>query len=171
MRTGPKTFSSGLPYTIAFWAQRESTSHQWNMTVGDQSNSFFIALRNDGILRWRSSNSTTARQQDFAAGADTAWHHYAIVASGTNIDFYRDGSFVDRGTNKQTGFIIDGIGSAYSASAGFDFRGRMDEVWIFDEALEATAISNLEAFNSIVPEPGTIALGSLGLLALLRRRR
>lgn len=143
-----KTFPSGVAYSIAFWAQRDSTANQWNMVIGDQTTNFFIALQNNNTLRWRSSSSAANRQQDFTAPTDTAWHHYAITASGTTITFYMDGALVNAVPDKLTGFIIDGIGSAYPAANGFDFRGRLDEVWIFDEAISAAKVSALYASNN-----------------------
>lgn len=145
-----KTFSSGVPYTIAFWAQKDSASRDWNMAVGQRDvASFFIAPRGDAnnVLRWRSSDSTAGRQADFAAASDTAWHHYAIVAEGTNVRFYLDGGLVATGTGKSTGFIIDTIGEAYTPSSDFDFQGRIDEMWILDEAADAGLISGLYTQN------------------------
>jgi|GEM_PF-2510123 len=50
--------------------------------------------------------------------------------------------------------LNDATGEAYSAGNDFDFHGQIDEMWIFNEALDATAISNLKQFNSLVPVSG-----------------
>ncbi len=52
----------------------------------------------------------------------------------------------------------------------------MDEIYIFDNALTTTEISNLFNFNSLesvsIAEPGALALFGLGLFGLsLARRR
>lgn len=169
------TFGSGSAYTISFWAQKDDAARDWNMAIGQRDNtSFFIAPRGsaNNTLRWRSSDSTAGRQEDFSVTSDTDWHHYAVVASGTTISLYLDGGFVSSGTGKQTGFIVDTIGEAYTSANDFDFQGRIDEVWILNEAADATTISNLHSFNSLVPEPSsTIFFGVAGLLFILRRRR
>jgi len=171
-----RTFGSGSPYTISFWAQRDDAARDWNMAVGQRDGtSFFIAPRGsaNNTLRWRSSSSAANRQEDFAATADTDWHHYAIVAQGTDINFYLDGGLVATGPGHQTGFIIDTIGEAYTDANDFDFQGRIDEVWVLDEAADAATISNLFNSNSLtVPEPTSAALfGLAGLAFTLRRRR
>jgi hypothetical protein len=149
-----KTFSSGTPYTIAFWARKTAgdtgQSADWDMVIGDaNSTNFFIAL-NDVTgtgLRWRSSSNAADRQADFAVAKDYDWHHYAVVASGTTITLYVDGAFFGSATSKLTGFTYNAIGEAYTAAADFDFNGQIDEVWIFDEALSAARIAALHDSN------------------------
>ncbi len=154
-----KTFSSGTPYSIAFWAKKAAgdsgESAQFDMVVGQRDTSgFFIALTDTtgGTsgrlgLRWRSSDSTTARQADFATADDTLWHHYAITAAGTTITLYVDGSLVATATGKLTGFTVDTIGEAYTADHDFDFHGQIDEMWIFDETLSAAKVAGLYSTN------------------------
>lgn len=151
-----KTFSSGTPYTIAFWARKAAgdtgQAADWDMVIGDSSNNnFFIAL-NDVTgtgMRWRSSSSVAERQADFAVTKDYEWHHYAVVASGTTITLYLDGALFSTATGKLTGFTLNSIGEAYTGSADFDFNGHLDEMWIFDEALGAPAVSALYSSNDI----------------------
>lgn len=159
-----KTFASGSPYTIAFWAKKApgdtGDAATWDMVIGQRDNAnFFIALSdaNGTGLRWRGSSSATERQADFAAIMDYQWHHYAIVASGTTITCYQDGVACGVATDKQTGFILDAIGEAYAATNDYDFNGQLDEVWVFDEALGANAIKGLFQSNdpSASPPPVT----------------
>jgi len=149
-----KTFSSGVSYTIAFWARKTAgdtgQASEWDMAIGQRDTSaFFIALSDvTGTgLRWRGSSSATDRQADFTVTKDYLWHHYAIVASGTTITLYVDGQLSSTATGKQTGFTVDTIGEAYLAANDYDFNGQMDEVWIYDEALGASAINALFQFN------------------------
>ena len=151
-----KTFASGVSYSYAFWARKSAgdagQAAQFDMVVGDRNNTnFFMALSDQTGgrtgFRWRSSDSTTARQADFAAPDDTNWHHYAVVASGTTVTFYVDGAFVSNATGKLTGFTSNTIGEAYVNTSDFDFNGQIDEMWIFDEALTATKVAGLYGNN------------------------
>jgi len=170
------TFSSGTPYTFAFWARKApgdtGESADYDMVIGDRNNNnFFIAL-NDVTgpgLRWRGSSNTADRQADLTVAKDYMWHHYAIVASGTTITLYVDGALVGSDLNNFTGFQYNTIGEAYTTSGDFDFNGQIDEVWVFNEALDATSIANLRNFNA-VPEPSCLLLSVAGAGLLFRRR-
>lgn len=171
------TFSSGNPYTFSFWARKTAgdtgQAADYDMVIGDRGvTGFFIALNDvtGAGLRWRSLDNTTARQADFTAAKDYVWHHYAIVASGTTITLYVDGELSSTATGKMTGFQWNTIGEAYPSSQDFDFNGQIDEMWIFNEALGATAISNLYQYNDVVPEPSALLLSAAGLTMALRRR-
>lgn len=158
-----KTFASGSPYTIAFWAKKApgdmGDAATWDMVIGQRNNAnFFIALNdaNGTGLRWRSASSATDRQADFATIMDYQWHHYAIVASGTTVTCYQDGVVCGVATGKQTGFMLDTIGEAYAATSDFDFNGQLDEVWIFDEALGGSAIKSLFQSNDPYAPPSPV---------------
>jgi len=60
-----KTFGSDVPYSIAFWARKSpgdtGDSAEWDMLIGDKSDSFFIGLNNGTGLRWRSNSDATER--------------------------------------------------------------------------------------------------------------
>lgn len=154
------TFDSGSAYTIAFWARKTAgdagQASDWDMVIGQRDNtSHFIAL-NDVTgtgLRWRGTSSAADRQADFAVAKDYAWHHYALVASGTTVTLYVDGELFGSATDKQTEFIIDTIGEAYTSASDYDFNGQIDEVWIYDEALAATAVRSLFQSNDSAAPP------------------
>ena len=161
-----KTFSSGTPYTIAFWARKEAgdtgDGALWDMVIGQrESSNFFIGLGDaanvEAGLRWRSAGTTTDRQADFSVAKDNSWHHYAIVASGTTITLYLDGQLFGTATGKLSGFTFDTIGDGYPSSRRFGFHGQIDEMWIFDEALDANAVSRIHQSNDpgIVPSAAT----------------
>lgn len=160
-----KSFGSGIPYTIAFWAKKApgdaGDAGVWDMVIGDRtSTGFFIALNDTSGtgMRWRSVDSSAARQADFAVTRDYLWHHYAIVASGTTITLYVDGQlFGSPATGKSTGFQFNTIGEAYPTN-DFDFNGQLDEVWVYDEALGAAAVNALfqsNDANAVPPYAGS----------------
>ncbi len=160
-----QVFGSGAPYTIAFWARKTpgdtGDPGDWDMVIGDRSaTNHFIALGDTNGptgLRWRgalTAGNTSNRQADFAVSKDYEWHHYAIVASGTTISLYLDGEFFQTATGRQTGFQFDSIGEAYTPDRAFSFHGQIDELWIFDEALNAAAIASLHETNDAGTAPG-----------------
>ncbi|MEJ6648606.1 MAG: PEP-CTERM sorting domain-containing protein, partial [Akkermansiaceae bacterium] len=61
------------------------------------------------------------------------------------------------------------IGSGQDDGNNFFFDGNIDDVTIWDEALDGAAIQNI--MNNSIPEPTSLGLLSLAGLALLRRRR
>lgn len=168
----PVTFASGRPYTIAFWARKEpgdtSDRSQWDMVIGQlASTNFFIALGDstgDTGLRWRSAGTSADRQADFAVPRDNNWHHYAFVASGTSVTLYLDGQVFGTATGKLTGFSYDTIGDGYPSSRRYGLHGQIDEMWIFDEALDAAAIGKIHQSNDPGIPPSTATRLRVSLL-------
>jgi hypothetical protein len=77
---------------------------------------------------------------------DGEWHHIATIADGSSIKTYYDGNLVGTGGNSST----DYGSSAYNVHIGgggvFDqfnnwFRGKIDEVAIFDRAIPAARVA------------------------------
>ncbi len=157
-----RTFGSGSAYSIAFWARVNDPARLWNMVIGERGNTnFFIAPNGqDDNLRWRSIiTAGGTREVDFNSGVnDTDWHHYAIVATTTgNLSLYLDGALVSTSSNVRTGFILDTIGAAFT-DGDFDFEGQLDEVWVFDEALDSSEVAGLFSSNDseiTAPDPMT----------------
>ena len=115
------------------------------------------------------------------------WHHIAITYdSGTNTkNLFVDG--VSVASHSPTAFspnssvFPDGLGHTHEDEDihiggggddgnSFRWQGGIDDVTIWDEALDATAIQNI--MTNSIPEPGTFTLiGLAGLGLILRRRR
>lgn len=109
---------------------------------------------------------------------DDQWHHVAVVQTGNTLGsvlLYVDGvaetlSYNGAGAglaiNTVVGVTTPLIIGASGHSTGYNFKGAIDDVRLYDQALTATQIQALT-----VPEPsaGLLMLGALGLLS--RRRR
>ena len=181
-----QTFGSGSAYSVSFWARdlEHATSASGGMVIGEPGSSGFFIWIDDapGGLRWRSLNSAAARQADFSFDNDGEWHHYVVIAGDfedadstvDEIRLYRDNVLIGTDDGNETGFIFDAIGEAFNTSIDLDFVGQIDEVWIFDEQISAAQVQELFLTNgspSALPEPSTLTLAMLGLLAFARSRR
>jgi len=102
------------------------------------------------------------------------WIHYAATfdASDGAMKLYRDGSQVDSQTlSNFDGFdATDQIASLGDADSdnhneSQNFNGKLDDVRIYNEALDADGI------GALIPEPATLALLGLGGAVMLGRRR
>lgn len=89
---------------------------------------------------------------------DGIWHHVVWTRSGTDLCYYVDGALVGCDTNSQNsaisidegGFIIgqeqDSFGGSFQADQAWD--GLLDELMIFDTALQADKIAEIYAYQN-----------------------
>jgi len=160
--TTPIVFSASDKWSVSVWAQTDNIAGNTNMILGDRTDNADFIWTNNGFdgFRFRSSNSTT---YDFTSPKDNNLHHYAVVADGTgSVSLYRDGAFDETVTLTNSSFTINAVGDAYG---GLWMDGIIDEVWVFDDALNSTQVQSLYQ-NNVVPEPSTFLLAAIGLLGL-----
>ena len=89
--------------------------------------------------------------------------------------FYTDGLLRDTQTSTQTGsnldlLVSDSLVGAAKRDNNRYFRGAMDEVWVFDVALEGGHVLSLKENNEI-PEPSSVWLTTLAIGGALAGRR
>jgi hypothetical protein len=90
----------------------------------------------------------TQQNYDFDDMVQGEWHHHAVVKSGSNLQYYRDGVFV--GTRAITKFP-DGpfpfyMGGDPAGSTSEHFKGFIDDVVLYNRALISTEI--VEVMNA-----------------------
>lgn len=143
------TFTNGMPWSAAFWAKRAGNANQ-GMVMGKRSNTadFIWLTDNFNGFRFRSSSSTTL---DLSVTKDLDMHHYALISEGDGtMSLYVDGVFSTNASVATTGFSVDTIGCAYTTS-GYEFKGALDDVRVFNYALAATNVATLYTLGGAEP--------------------
>lgn len=143
-------FGTADAWTVSFWARRRpGAGIATGMVTGDNTTTdSFIWLPDNSNqvrgLRFRPVGVGTSNNYDYPTGHDTDFHHWVVVADGTgSIRVYRDN--VDLGTRTPAGgtdFDINAVGSGYTGTTQI-FDGQIDELRIYDEALDAAAVAAL----------------------------
>ena len=125
---------------------------------------------------------------------DGATHMVGVIFDSStgnsfrDLDLYVDGTLYDvnSGTDHTVniggsaeagideGTIIFGMNQPNNSNVEKQFKGTIDDVAIYDEALDASALASIAANGVVIPEPSSFALllaSGVGALACLRRRR
>jgi hypothetical protein len=181
-------------YTVTLWANASSTGGFASPITsrddvgGDPGSVHGFILYNDNSGNWNNWTGTggaSGAWDTLSGGAisiDT-WTHLAFsYDEGTNTkSFYIDGNLAD---SKDAGalYSVNGtvesenlhIGSGADSGQAFYFSGNIDDVSIWNEALDQASIQDIKdngVSNTAVPEPSSLGLLALTGLALIRRRR
>ena len=138
------TLADDTAWTISYWYYHDHASNShYIMGTHDASNNKI--RHRSGYVRvyWDDGNSN-----DLNAEAREEWSHIAIVCDGTdssNIKFYLKGCLEDTETRSDSELQINAIGS----TDGGSWLGNIDEVAIWDVALDADAVTAI--YNSGTP--------------------
>ena len=129
---------NGDAFTLEAWIKRAKTgTSQGLFAKGPKSYQVYLDATNRLVLR-QSGVAEIARTT--VALTDTAgFHHIAVTKSGATVRLYVDGvnragTVVSRTLASTTAALAIGAGSGY-------FNGTLDEVAIYDRALDATSIA------------------------------
>ncbi len=185
---GYKGIGGSDPRTISLWVKT---------AVNQSAGTFFIGWGDTGLgsrVRYDFGldvGDTDQMRLELNSGAatsatgttiiDDAWHHLASTWDGTTMTFYLDGSAYGAWSDSKgvatvlTEDMVIGTGIRQAFGGNTTARwtnGLIDDVQIYDTALEATDIAALYANpGSVVPEPTTLMLIGSGALALIRRKK
>ncbi|NKB20537.1 MAG: PEP-CTERM sorting domain-containing protein [Alphaproteobacteria bacterium] len=175
-------------FAISLWYQASESLFSPLVGKNSSSSNAGYAVSQSTILAGDVGDTTGGAVATARPGDDlSVFHHIVFQQIGTTLEFYLDGILADTfsgatGSDSSNAFAI---GSRNITSGGVEgsgggtsqkFNGLMDEVFVFDNALSQTEISNLQQFNSLdapaVPEPGILAIFCLGLFGMgyIRRR-
>jgi hypothetical protein len=163
-------FSSPATATFAMWATWNGTHNANDMLFNSGPNGQGVDLFFwNNIISW---NTWDAGNNPFGNISSTnigdgKFHHYAVVNDAVNTltTLYIDGTFFGTASYQYRNNSSFTIGAAQS-NGDWGWSGKIDDVQIFDTALDAAGVKALTS----VPEPSTLAIFALGMIGLASRR-
>jgi hypothetical protein len=166
-------------WTISFWCKQTTPPN-----VGNDSRAVIIGntggqmIAMDGAygVRVRGRNAANTANVTDAFGTyteDTAWHFLVITETAAGaVNVYRDGAVLGVTGGAVPLNLLNAIGAYSTTAVAQSWNGYLDEIRIYDGAASVDQTSNLWKYNSLTPEPATLALlGVGGVLTLIKRRR
>ncbi|GEM_PF-1080601 len=161
-------------YTFAAWVNIDSSSMNslnkmfgQDRTAYSSAPAFYFCVRNDGNIEFSVNNGKGSGNWvpvGQGAFAFNSWHHLAATNDGTQIKIYYDGNLVKTAQCNGSVKISDNplnmlIGTGYNTAGtgifeGHAFKGRMDDVRIYNTALTESQIkkSTDAIIDKIPPE-------------------
>lgn len=128
----------GDAFTLEAWVQRGRTGvSQGLLSKGSRSYQLYFDAGDRLILRMAGVGEIT--RSTVTLTDRSAFHHVAVAKSGSTVRLYidgvdRTGPVANRTLQNTTGNLIIGAGSGF-------FTGTLDEVAVYDRALDAAAVA------------------------------
>lgn len=158
--TGTTATMVGLPYTntprtVSFWAKLNTVQTPYNMTfsygLGSAANACgsFNANQVDAF-GYGTSYNLTALSNSVA----NTWYYFTYVYDGANVKIYKNGTLLSSAprswnTINNNNIFKLGIG----VGGEMNFNGAIDDLKIYNYALDTTQILNLYNYNTIEAPP------------------
>lgn len=130
---------TGTALSLEVWAYPEGSS---NAALIHKDHHYTLYRRSDGTITYADSITWSyATIGSYGNAPADQWNHIVVTFDGADIRFYINGALVH--TRPRAGSLADNaqplcIGS-YSCSGGY-FRGRLDEVAVYDRVLSGPEI-------------------------------
>ena len=157
--TTPFDFNGSTPWSMTWWGKRSSSATAaQGMIVGTttDSNDFVWTPSNPANgsvegLRLRNSTGTSADYDGIVD--DSTYHHWAVVYNGAgSVEVWRDN--ISLGSKSFPGNITMTHVGAGTSTINNSFFGQIDELHIFNEAINAAKVNEL--FTAGDPEPPVV---------------
>jgi len=143
-------------YSISFWAKTSTINTRQMMTAvlafngADTSGRFGFGFSSSNTFEFYISNGSSLYQNTSVSSIsyqDNVWHNFIVVVNGTSIKLYVDGNTTPianltstvLGTTSSDSLFIGKFG----AYPGVYFNGSIDQVRIFNKALNSTEVETL----------------------------
>ena len=157
----------GTATTVSAWFKTTQTDQGYAVLKGyggGNNEMWLIAINEDGgpankaMFYWRNRAQNVIKLHSTSDINDGAWHHIVTVRDGGNLSLYVDGALEAfstgaTGTFDPTQAMRLGKWDHDSHSAGTFYVGSMDDVIIYNEALNASAVADLYANTTVVHTP------------------
>ncbi|HEY4330691.1 MAG TPA: LamG-like jellyroll fold domain-containing protein [Phycisphaerae bacterium] len=180
-------FTSGS-FTVVAWIKTTSTNFEVEVSKhhSNSPDGYYLATNHDPAFNYGALNKSWFYDSTSASGVaistktinDGAWHQVVgVYTAGSTISHYVDGVFQSSNTAttivaNDAPFMIGGYLLNATSSPTGQYNGLVDDVQLYDTALTQSQISQLfQTPGSVVPEPASLALFALPVLAILTRRR
>jgi hypothetical protein len=134
------SLSIGGTLTITAWIRKDTTGvFGAILAKRDSSTNYQLFVRDTNVLSFY--QGTTVVNDTTSLSANT-WYHVAVVATSGSTDFYINGSLSSSGSGTTITATSDNLSIGQAASGSY-WDGYMDEIAIFDRALNSTDIGNI----------------------------
>jgi hypothetical protein len=158
------SLSQSSNYTLSAWFLTSNSSSGGSNRLQNALFSESSGYQHDfgidgGKLTWHNYDGAWQKRQGATTVSDGDWHHGVLIHnSDMTVDIYLDGSLDLDGADgtSQVPFTLDLIGR--NSTYGNYFNGLINEVAIWDEALDADAVTAL--YNSGTPLDATTDSGN-----------
>ncbi len=143
--TNRLNFALGLTLTGWIYSQHEGGNEAYPVSHGNWQNRWKVSISNN-ILRFTVKTNQGVKDLDTKTLIENEnWYHFAMVYTGTDLEIYLDGqldSFVPFTGEILTTTYDLVLGRARPDQAYF-FKGRLDDIYLFDHPLSPTHIKNM----------------------------
>jgi len=145
--------------TVSFWINADDLDFQgeaYLISLGGWQERFKVSMPSHGKMVWTTNNTSGISDMDSGDGnvvVPGVWQHWVFVHDGTNDQIYLNGQKVaEKAVTGTLNSTTHPLGIGYNAvEAGNYFKGRLDEVQIYNTALNATEIQALYTAQNTAP--------------------
>ncbi len=161
-------------FSISLWFYKSNMDYAIVFSAYSGSGNYFqtgvaIELNLNGTIMFWNGDARTTTSAQYSANT---WYNLVVTSDGTTVKMYVNGSQVtlDSTTAQARNFTNVWINGASYAASNFGITGKIDEVAIFNRALDSTEIaalydgtgSNIRPSNLIASNLNPIAYYPLG---------
>ena len=156
-------------FSISLWFYKSNMNYAIVFSAYSGSGSYFqtgvaIELNTDGTIMFFNGTARTTTSSQYNINT---WYNLVVTSDGTTVKMYVNGSQVtlDSTTAQARNFTNVWINSGAYGASNFGITGKIDEVAIFNRALDSTEISALYDGTGSNIRPSNLMATNLNPLA------